>query len=252
MKMSLLLVFLAFLFVFIFSGQGLAQVNEYSLVPVDLQVSPIDNIVQVNVNIKTVNSCIYALMLPLLAEGTCNAVLDTVLTGGLCDANPPGFSAPSLVAFFTQRIVNPYGPPAEPMLFSVYDGGCGIASPSEGLFCRMFYRVSGPGTLTFRTAIHPTGGHIAMWNGQYLPINWPDSGEVGSFEVTANTQRGDANYDGKLTVADIVYLISHLFKGGPQPFVLNSGDFNCDGQITVTDVIYLLNYLFKGGPPSPC
>jgi uncharacterized repeat protein (TIGR01451 family) len=63
--------------------------------------------------------------------------------------------------------------------------------------------------------------------------------------------RGDSNKDGKITVADIVYLINYLFKGGPTPVPIQSGDVNCDGKTTVSDVVYLINYLFKGGPP-PC
>src|SRR3990170_96488 len=67
-----------------------------------------------------------------------------------------------------------------------------------------------------------------------------------------NFKRGDANGDLKLTVADVVYLISFLFKGGPPPNPLIAGDANCDGKITVADAVYLVNYLFKGGPLPPC
>ena len=63
--------------------------------------------------------------------------------------------------------------------------------------------------------------------------------------------RGDPNKDGKISVADVVYLINYLFKGGPTPVPIQSGDVNCDGKVTVSDVVYLINYLFKGGPP-PC
>jgi hypothetical protein len=190
MRRNLLLVLLVSSLVLIFSQLGLTQVNEYSLDPVDLEVGPEDSIVQVNVNIKTVDPNVTALELPLFAEGTCNPILDTVLTGGLSAANPPAFYAPSLVAGFTQRIVHPYGPPATPILFSVFDGGGGIVAPSEGLFCRMFYRVSGTGTLTFRTAIHPTAGPVAMYNYTgSLPINWPTEGEVGSFNVVPRVNK---------------------------------------------------------------
>ena len=250
MKKSLLLVFLTSSFAFFLSWQGLAQVNEYLLVPVDLQVSPVDSVVQVNVNINTID-VLQDFFVPLFAEGTSNPVLDTVLTGGLSSALPPAFYNSLMYWFgFPILVVNPYGPPTDPMCFIA---AIGHATPCNGLYCRMFYQVTGPGTLTFRTAVHSVGGPVLMRRGDGpAPINWPDSGEVGSFEITANAQRGDANYDGKLTVSDIVYLISYLFKGGPPPFVSEAGDFNCDGQITVTDVILLLNYLFKGGPPSPC
>ncbi|MDP3024691.1 MAG: M1 family aminopeptidase [candidate division Zixibacteria bacterium] len=63
--------------------------------------------------------------------------------------------------------------------------------------------------------------------------------------------RGDANSDGNLTVADVVYIISYLYKGGPAPSPLGKADTNCDGNVDVADIIYLINYLFKGGP-VPC
>ncbi|OGC84119.1 MAG: hypothetical protein A2W07_05130 [candidate division Zixibacteria bacterium RBG_16_43_9] len=63
--------------------------------------------------------------------------------------------------------------------------------------------------------------------------------------------RGDANNDAKVTIADVVYLVNYLFKGGPPSYLLEAGDANCDGNVTVSDVIYLINYLFKGGP-KPC
>jgi hypothetical protein len=63
--------------------------------------------------------------------------------------------------------------------------------------------------------------------------------------------RGDANSDGSVTVADVVYIISYLYKGGPAPSPLGKADANCDGNANVADVIYLINYLFKGGP-QPC
>jgi hypothetical protein len=66
------------------------------------------------------------------------------------------------------------------------------------------------------------------------------------------TKYGDANADNKITVADVVYLISYLFKGGPPPSPLIKGDANGDGKVTVADVVYLISYLFKGGPPPHC
>jgi hypothetical protein len=250
MKRNLLLVLLVFSLVLLFSELGFSQVNEYILDPVDLQISPVDSVVQVNININTID-VLQDFFVPLFAEGTSNPVLDTVLTGGLSSALPPAFYNSLMYWFgFPILVVNPYGPPTDPMCFIA---AIGQATPCNGLYCRMFFRVTGPGTLTFRTAVHSVGGPVLMRRGDGpAPINWPDSGEVGSFEITADAQRGDANYDGKLSVADIVYLISYLFKGGRPPFVLKAGDFNCDEQTTVTDVILLLNYLFKGGPPPPC
>ncbi|OGC81046.1 MAG: hypothetical protein A2W07_04875 [candidate division Zixibacteria bacterium RBG_16_43_9] len=63
---------------------------------------------------------------------------------------------------------------------------------------------------------------------------------------------GDANADGSLTVADVVYLVNYLFKGGPVAKPYEAGEANCDGKVTVSDVVYLVNYLFKGGPVPIC
>ena len=63
--------------------------------------------------------------------------------------------------------------------------------------------------------------------------------------------RGDANHDKKVTIADIVYLVSYLFKFGPPPNPIQSGDANCDGKVTIADIVYLVSYLFKFGP-VPC
>jgi len=63
-----------------------------------------------------------------------------------------------------------------------------------------------------------------------------------------NSAVGEVNKDGKVTVADVVYLVSYLFKGGPVPDPLYAADANGDCLVTLADIVYLVNYLFKGGP----
>ena len=65
-------------------------------------------------------------------------------------------------------------------------------------------------------------------------------------------QRGDANGDGVINIADVVYLLNYLFLSGSAPDPLWLGDANCDGVVNIADVVYLLNYLFGGGPPPGC
>jgi len=71
-------------------------------------------------------------------------------------------------------------------------------------------------------------------------------------EATVSYICGDANSDGKVSSADVVYLINYLMKGGPVPKYLDSGDANGDGSVTIADVVYLINYLFKMGPAPVC
>ncbi len=60
---------------------------------------------------------------------------------------------------------------------------------------------------------------------------------------------GDANGDETINVADTVYIISYIFKGGPAPDPLCVGDANGDDAVNVADTVYLTTYIFKGGPP---
>ncbi|MFH1699952.1 MAG: M1 family aminopeptidase [Candidatus Zixiibacteriota bacterium] len=60
---------------------------------------------------------------------------------------------------------------------------------------------------------------------------------------------GDANNDGDVNVGDAVFLINHVFKGGPPPEVPNWADANADCAVNVGDAVYLINHVFKGGTP---
>lgn len=65
--------------------------------------------------------------------------------------------------------------------------------------------------------------------------------------------RGDVDTNGQVSVSDVIYLITYLFKRGPAPLpIVQVGDDNCDGKVNIADAVYLINYLFKGGPPPAC
>ncbi len=59
---------------------------------------------------------------------------------------------------------------------------------------------------------------------------------------------GDANADNSVNLADIIFKVNYLFKGGPQPNPLCRGDDNADTKVNLLDIIYEVNFLFKGGP----
>ena len=63
---------------------------------------------------------------------------------------------------------------------------------------------------------------------------------------------GDVNESGALTSADVIALVTYVFKAGlPFSPCQASGDVNCSGQVTSGDIIYMVNTVFKGGP-APC
>lgn len=76
---------------------------------------------------------------------------------------------------------------------------------------------------------------------------WERTNLIKIFDQHYIFKPGDANSDGTVTVADVVFLVSFLFKGGPPPSPLWRGDANGDCQVTVADTVYLVAYLFKQG-----
>ena len=53
-----------------------------------------------------------------------------------------------------------------------------------------------------------------------------------------------------------MFLLNHLFLGGPEPACFAACDMDASDFVNITDAIILLNYLFLGGvapaPPSGC
>jgi len=63
--------------------------------------------------------------------------------------------------------------------------------------------------------------------------------------------RGDGNSDGRLDIADGIFIFNYLFLQGPEPDCLDAADANDDGAVDGSDGIYIINYQFLDGPPPP-
>jgi thermitase len=61
---------------------------------------------------------------------------------------------------------------------------------------------------------------------------------------------GDANGSGGVNLGDVVYLVNHIFKSGPEPIPPESGDANCDGMVNIGDAVFLVDYIFRSGPEA--
>jgi hypothetical protein len=67
--------------------------------------------------------------------------------------------------------------------------------------------------------------------------------------------RGNANDDTKVDIADAIWIINQLFRGGAARPCQDAADVNDDGVIDASDAVSLIDYLFKGqaapSAPSP-
>jgi hypothetical protein len=69
----------------------------------------------------------------------------------------------------------------------------------------------------------------------------------------ARFRRGDANDDGKVDIADPVWIINEFVRQGPATKCQDAADANDDGRMDLSDVMYLIGWQFRGqsAPPAP-
>jgi hypothetical protein len=70
--------------------------------------------------------------------------------------------------------------------------------------------------------------------------------------ITVENERGDADGNGTVNIADAVYIIDWVFKGGPPPDPLETGNADCDGNVNIADGVFIIDYVFKGGSAPGC
>ncbi|MBK7092296.1 MAG: dockerin type I repeat-containing protein [bacterium] len=63
---------------------------------------------------------------------------------------------------------------------------------------------------------------------------------------------GDANNSGGFSISDAVFIIAHIFGGGPAPVQACLGDANGSGGISISDAVFLISHIFGGGPAPHC
>ncbi len=63
---------------------------------------------------------------------------------------------------------------------------------------------------------------------------------------------GDFNSDGISNLVDLLYLIQHIYNGGPAPFDFNAMDVTSDGVLDLLDILRFVDFHYGGGPPLVC
>jgi len=119
--------------------------------------------------------------------------------------------------------------------------------PTWGLFATLCFTLdSNTGLVMVDSAFFTPINHLIFTTTE--PEGFKPQFVVGDFPVVQYWP-GDVNFDGRVDVLDIVYLINYLFIDGPPPPHLITADVNGpDRRIDVLDVVYLINHLFVDGP----
>jgi hypothetical protein len=121
---------------------------------------------------------------------------------------------------------------------------------SRVLLATVTFTLEDSTTICIDTTFIPPGvrhGFSRSDAGYYVPRdNMP---YCGSIELS---EHGDANGDGVINIADVMYMVNYLYRGGPYPASFEAGDANCDGVHGILDVLILVNFLYKGGRPPGC
>jgi len=63
--------------------------------------------------------------------------------------------------------------------------------------------------------------------------------------------RAEANGDGRLDIADGVFILSWLFVDGREPSCLDAADVDDNGRIDISDAVRIFRLLFVGQEPPP-
>ncbi len=95
----------------------------------------------------------------------------------------------------------------------------------------------------------PPVSNVVVVGGASLAANFSNGTITFNGTTTVAFETGDANGDGIINVADIIWILQELFQGGPASQCSIALDANGDGMTDIADAQYLANYIFLGGPP---
>jgi hypothetical protein len=134
-----------------------------------------------------------------------------------------------------------------------------IDIPEETLIARLRFRAetfAGPRDLT--TRFLPQAGSNPV---RYTEFTVLDGTSVvpaqpilegGTIGIVGFFTRGDANFDKRVSISDVVFILYGLFVNGIESFPCRDAvDANDDEAMNLADVTYLVNYLFRQGPAPP-
>jgi hypothetical protein len=146
-------------------------------------------------------------------------------------------------------VVYPYGGYDDPDLYKwMSTPGDSIQPDSLGGLPETDYNIVTTGRVIPAGSFPPTDTHEIAYA---LPVDDEDMINQKMENTIDAIMCGNANRDKAVTIADVVYLVQYLFRGGEEPWLFLS-DANGSNDVTIADCVYIVSYLFKSGPPPQC
>jgi hypothetical protein len=144
---------------------------------------------------------------------------------------------------------SPSSTPVDPPIFETPEPTYINASPQAGEQINWQVLASGGGTQTLGTLV------LSSTIGQTVA----GQSSAGSYVLQSGFWQnfgggyicGDLDGSNAVNIADVVYLVSYIFSGGPAPAPLASADVDCGGTVNIADAVYLIEYIFTYGA-APC
>ncbi len=140
-----------------------------------------------------------------------------------------------------------------------FQTGIVLAPRNNFLDCTARYRLVGEPACPepIVTSLVPTGGlgdplvrMVMVVDGESFVPCWLEAGRV-NIVCSVPFVRGNSNGDGRVDIADGIFIFYYLFRGGRAPTPLDAADVNDDGAVDASDGVYVVNHQFLSGPPPP-
>ncbi len=153
-------------------------------------------------------------------------------------------------AYLAEVASNGYNPMGKQVSFRFQSSTGGTITPplppGSGPIINLHFDASGMGEAVIDTT---------SFAGNSLDLDSPFADYIPRV-IAGEVQVGQcADIDGNGTVADVadlVYLVSYMFGGGPAPVMMSAANIDGEGGLTIADLVYLTAYMFQGGPHPIC
>jgi len=195
--------------------------------------------------------------------------LDTIIVSAPSAANSPvilevrynvvtGSQTPRIFLTNNDYVVAPQenSGPQVPSAFQIWNqwGGCMEWELDEDV--PFMWATDSTGNVPAATSLNfdATGYVLGSYTDTFLVVAPTADNNPKKVATTMNVWRfhGDCDWDGQITIIDLVWLVNYMFNQGPLPRpTLIVGDMNCDLVISIEDLVWLVDYMFNQGP-LPC